>query len=482
MTGRFRLPAPLMTAFIVFFLVVGTYYVVVKGTRRSAINRWKPMVAELLAGEDIYRKFAFPTPPIMALVLVPFTSLAGAWTMGAWYLLRALLAIAALILLLRMVQPIYPRWSLSAQLGLFLLISRPIMGDLLHGNVNLWILFLVVAGFAAFRQGWDWTAGGAISLAAACKLTPVLLVPYFAVKRQFRLVAIACVGLVAWTFLVPGMALGMVRNAELVRHWAEAMVVPYVVRGEVTTEQINQSVPALIHRFTTAKPAIFPDDGRPPITLNLVALSGTTVTLVTKGVSLTIFLALLWACRTRWPERRHVGYLHEFGLVLIATLWLSERTWKHHYVLLVPSFVFLVATVARLLAEGDRRRGVFLASGLGFAGMAMASTSNDLAKPLFGEDGPKVMQAYGAYLWASLAVAACHLNCIVRLRDRKINPPEGSSFERITTCPVDTDLPADRLVGRFPGCGLSNRSCQTRANTRQASVETGWNSRKSERS
>ncbi|MGL4461970.1 MAG: hypothetical protein ACRC1K_07440, partial [Planctomycetia bacterium] len=56
------------TATIVLF-VAGASYVGVKGADRSAFNRWRPALADLNAGVDVYQVHAFPTPPIMALLL-----------------------------------------------------------------------------------------------------------------------------------------------------------------------------------------------------------------------------------------------------------------------------------------------------------------------------------------------------------------------------------------------------------------------------
>jgi uncharacterized membrane protein len=54
-----------------------------------------------------------------------------------------------------------------------LLAVAPIEGDLIHGNVNLFIMVLVMAGLYAFVRGRDREAGLLLGAGIACKLTPL---------------------------------------------------------------------------------------------------------------------------------------------------------------------------------------------------------------------------------------------------------------------------------------------------------------------
>src|SRR4029077_5987831 len=105
-----------------------------------------------------------------------------------------------------------------------LLCLRPFAGDLTHGNINLFILFLVVASLRAFYRRHDFTAGLHLALAIACKLTPALFVPYFLWKRSWRTLGGCALGLVLYLWVAPGMFLGMSRNAQSLNSWAEKMV------------------------------------------------------------------------------------------------------------------------------------------------------------------------------------------------------------------------------------------------------------------
>src|SRR5438477_13150 len=79
-----------------------------------------------------------------------------------------------------------------------LLALPPVLGDLSHNNVNIFVLFLLAGCLEAFRRGRDVTAGLVLALAVACKVTPVLFVGYFAWKRAGRVLAGCAVGLALW--------------------------------------------------------------------------------------------------------------------------------------------------------------------------------------------------------------------------------------------------------------------------------------------
>src|SRR5207247_11057236 len=128
---------------------------------------------------------------------------------------------------------LFPAWAKALTV---LLSLRPIMGDLQHGNVNLFILFLVIASLYSFHRGRDWRAGVVLGLAIACKVTPALFVPYFLWKRAWKTLAGCGLGLVLFFGVVPACFLGWQENAQQLRHWADGMVRPFVVHGIVTRQ------------------------------------------------------------------------------------------------------------------------------------------------------------------------------------------------------------------------------------------------------
>src|SRR5262249_7191802 len=133
---------------------------------------------------------------------------------------------------------------------------RPILGDLMHGNTNLFILFLVVTALFAYRHRRDWTAGVVLGLAIVCKVTPALFVPYFLLKRAWKTLAGCALRLVLFSGIVPSIILGHTKNAEALGSWVSKMIEPYVMESKVFySEYYNQSLPGLVVRLATHSPS-----------------------------------------------------------------------------------------------------------------------------------------------------------------------------------------------------------------------------------
>lgn len=416
-------------SFLVFATIVGAYYVGVKGESRSAINRWRPIVRELWTGVDVYAVRGFPTPPVMPILLSPFAALDGKWAMASWFVFKAVATALVLAWMLRVGDELaggLPTWAAAAGLALA---ARPVMGDLLHGNVNLWILFLAVAAVVCYRAQRDVAAGLLLSLAIACKLTPALLAAYFAWKREWRLTAATAVGLALWLLVVPAAFLGWDRNLSLLEHWADVMVWPYAAEGKVETLQTNQSAAGLLYRLFTHT-----DVSQTPWRASFVSISVADVDpdalgWIWMGLVAIAMLALGWVCRGRVDDRRGWRLWHELGLVMLAMLLVSERSWKHHFVWLLPIGLVLAASAARLgRSPADRFRAWWIWGATAAAFLLMLATSPDAASTLLSESHARTAQAWGAYVWAALALASAHL---VALRPPAETTRTAASARRI---------------------------------------------------
>ncbi len=225
---------------LLIFLLAGIQYYLKARKDRSAYDRWRHQLERFEEGDDVYLHHNYPNPPIMALILEPFMRLPGAAGALCWFYLKVGMTLLALTWVFRLVEEAgrpFPPWAKAVTV---LLSLRPVLGDLYHGNVNLFILFLVIASLYSFHRRRDVTSGVFLALAIACKVTPALFVPYFLWKRSWKVLGGCALGLVLFLWLVPGAFLGFGHNAGLLHSWIERMVLPYVIKGEVTTEHPNQ--------------------------------------------------------------------------------------------------------------------------------------------------------------------------------------------------------------------------------------------------
>ncbi|HEX8201164.1 MAG TPA: glycosyltransferase family 87 protein, partial [Isosphaeraceae bacterium] len=364
---------------LVTAVLAGCFYWPKAAEERSAFIRWRHQVRDFWQGENIWDTYMFPNPPILPISLYPLMALDPVAGALCWFALKAALTGVSILLCFRMARdrlgPL-PSW---AQFLAIVLSLRPILSDLHHGNVNLLILFLIVATLAAWRKGYDVLAGLMLALAITYKVTPALFVPYFLYKRSYRVVGATVLGIGVFLLIVPSLVLGPDFNGRCLAMWWHRILSPYLAGGVVGDLEINQSMVGVLTRlFTEAPPVAGSSRYALEVDVNLVAWDRARVVALVKGLSLALVALLAVFCRTRTRRRDDARLLGEFSLVVLTMLFVSERSWKHHYVTLLLPYTYLVC---RLAAPGvsPRVRRV-LATALAASAALMATTSSEISR------------------------------------------------------------------------------------------------------
>lgn len=383
---------------------------------RTAFLRWRPQImggahadgrpiVGLMQGADAYKLYVYPNPPIMAVVLWPFMSLPPMLGAMMWFYAKVGMAIACFLWAFRCVAEAgwtMPDWAkgLTVLLGL-----HPVLGDLSHGNVNIFIAFLVMAMLELIRRNRDLAAGIVLGLAIACKVTPALFLPYFVWKRSGKMVAASLAGLALWLFVVPGAIFGMERNVTLLTSWFDGMVRPFLVEGQVTSEHANQSIPGVVFRLLTSEPSVvgYDEDDRPfgAEFHNFTDIGEPAAKWVIRGCQGAFVLAvvaLCWAPLARRGPRSGVWFAAECSLIVLGMLLFSERTWKHHGVVLILPYATLIGFLAQRPLSPVLRAGITWILGL----VAILTLGPSLA----GGDAQDLALTYGSHTTAFLLLAA----------------------------------------------------------------------------
>ncbi|MFO0877471.1 MAG: glycosyltransferase family 87 protein [Gemmataceae bacterium] len=414
-----------------FFLGIGVILAVVAvrtalkvADNRSAFVRWQPQIRQMSEGVDISAAYNYPNPPIMAVMLEPLAHLPPVVGAMLWFFLKAGLATLSLYWVIQMVQEgdrPFPTW---AWMLLVVCSLKPILDDLSHGNVNLLILFLVVASLRAYTAGREVLGGVVLALAIACKVTPALFVPYFVWKRSWKALAgcVVGIGLFLWPGVVPSLRLGFEDNQEQLVSWYRGMVHPFVVEGKVTSEHINQSLPGLVARLATHQPSFvaWVNDVEQPMRYdNFLALSPTTAKRIVQSFLVAFALLVVWVCRAGKdaPGWRRTA---EFALIALGMLLFSERTWKHHAVVLVLPFAVLVYALAQGLqsAAWSRLQVGIISTALVLMLLPALGRGRDRFESGRRPGLAKLSLAYGAYTGAFLLLSG---GVVVLLRTGRRN-------------------------------------------------------------
>jgi alpha-1,2-mannosyltransferase len=426
---------------LVFFAASVQYTIkVINNPEGSAIQRWRAALLSLEANEDVYKTQVHPNSPIMALILLPFAHMPPVVGALAWFYLKVGLSLAAIYWAFRLVEidgVSFPPWAKACTV---LLSLRPILGDLAHGNVNLLILFLVLAALYAFRCRHDLSSGLLLGLAIACKVTPALFVPYFLWKRAWRTLAGSAVGLVLFAWVVPGCLLGFRQGTDLLHSWTQQMIVPYVVAGEVYySEHNNQSLPGLTLRLLTHSPSftVFIDDERVPVHYhNILSLSPHAAGWIVKCCMALFAVLVVWSCRTPLGQRRGWRLPAEFAVILLGMLLFSERTWKHHCVTLLLPFAVLMYCLATC-RPSPRLRSTLIAAVCGATMLMLTTSTGPQGEDLVDLSWGKLAQVYGAFVWAYILLMAA-LVAVLRHRNSAgllEGPAAQAQSHGVAACP-----------------------------------------------
>ena len=405
---------------------------------KSAFLRWRGQILALDAGEDIYQKYQYPNPPVQALILLPLTRLSPIPGAMTWFTLKVIMAVVSWWWAYRLTVGTGGRLSTISLFIAILFTLHPVLGDLSHGNVNIFIAFLVFASLECLRRRLDFSAGLVIALAVACKVTPALFVPYFVWKRLWWAVAGSCLGCVLWLAIVPGIALGFQHNRDLTMSWYETMVRPFLVEGKVNGEHANQSLPGLVTRLLTETPSDTEyDEGGDHVVAkefhNVADIGRPGAKRVIRVWQLGYTLLGIWLLRNRIDRvtdpRSGIIVAAEYSFIILGMLLFSERTWKHHGVVLMLPFL-VSATFYAARSTGSRlRAGLAVANILAFLLIAAPS--------LLGGDRQDEALAYGSHTLVFLIFFT--QICIV-LAQATHNASRSPTMAPITAPPTDSEI------------------------------------------
>lgn len=118
-----------------------------------------------------------------------------------------------------------------------------------YGNAHLLAIFLLLASFYYALKSNDLVAAILMSLSITIKLTPIFLLPYFALKRKWKLLFLVFIFSMALN-LLPSVYFGFAKNAELIRTWYEHVIINQEFHE--TNGPINISLKGQFRRYFTS--------------------------------------------------------------------------------------------------------------------------------------------------------------------------------------------------------------------------------------
>lgn len=221
------------------------------------------------------------------------------------------------------------------------LLLEPVYHTLYLGQVNLFLLALVLTDVRRAARGQS--AGIAVGLAAAMKLTPAIFVIFFLLARRTRAAAVA-----AATFAGCGLAGYLIAPHASRLYWTRLF---YDVRRVYAPYVSNQSLYGAVSRIAGG-------DAHVPGWYVLLPLTAGAIGLAT---------AAILARRGDW-----LGGAAAAG---ITGLLVSPISWSHHWVWIIPALAVVIRAGHRVAAAGGALLFAValpwwtLDAGLGFHGL-----------------------------------------------------------------------------------------------------------------
>lgn len=253
--------------------------------------------------------------PLTAVLIMPVAGMSlDAARFAVLAASNALLITAAVVMLIAL------RPSRLLVLATFILFAtfEPIFDSLRLGQVDGLIVLLLALAFLALRRGRPWLIGAALAGAAVLKMSPAIVIGYFAWRREWRVLAGAAAGSVVLLAVSVGVA-GWQNHVIFLRDTA-----PRLAKG--STQYDNIALGGALSRAHFGEASWYYEDEVPdwPLPLRLAA--------AVLGGSIVIGGYVLAR------RDREAGFM----LATSAAVLVAPIAWSFYPTWLIPSLLFLV--------------------------------------------------------------------------------------------------------------------------------------------
>ena len=320
-----------------------------------------------LEGNDLYtpreqtgqRVLEFMYPPAAAIFLAPLTALGKLPFLLSLDVLNSLSWMASLFLAVRLAENMGLRRTMALYVFPAACTVAYVYDAYLLGQPNLMLLACMLAAFVALQQKKDWTAGGLLAFATACKAFPLLSLGYLVYRRHWRAAFAMFVFLALFLFVLPATVRGIGRTARELQTWTGRMLLHYdnngiAQRPGTSYEWKNASLLAITHRLLRHVPAELPDNDD-PVYVNIAELDFRFVSGVAVVSAAIVCLACVLVLPSQ-PLRTKATDAIEFAMLLVLITILSPISWFYYGVWLLYPFAVVAQFIRSLPKESVTKK------------------------------------------------------------------------------------------------------------------------------
>lgn len=359
--------------------------------------------------KDVDRPLDHPYPPFWALAHAPLTVMPMNVAQLALYPMIAISLFTLLWTLHRLCKrdlPLQGDQTFWVSAFAVVMASRFIVRDAPECGVNLALVAMSWLAVYFWTQHREVLGGSILGFAIALKCTPALFLPYFVLKRQWKMVAAVTVAAGSFT-LLPILAMGPARYTEAMTFW-----ISHASQGARSTdpsvgvlgdEQLqNVSLRPALARFLMHLPEGHKSRFDHPLYFDFLNLSPADAGMTVKVILLLLVGGLAWTFRARVTQRDEMRVLWECATISLMILLLSPITWGQHCVGVIPMFYLFARAHACKISHA---RWTYWLLG------AYALFTLALNRSLIGKDLTWLIDSYRVPTWCLLALVAVMAGC-----------------------------------------------------------------------
>jgi alpha-1,2-mannosyltransferase len=263
------------------------------------------------------------------------------------------------------------------------------------GQVNIFLMLLMLLCFACLRAKREWTAGALVAVATAVKAFPLMAIGYFIYRGYWKALASTLVGTVVCLLVLPGPIRGWGFNFREMKQWTAIMLGDQSGEKIATRKSIgftyrNQSLNALTHRMLRDVLADDSVHGK-RYSVNLARLEPWQGQMVFLGIAGVLGLYYLYSMGWKRTETTGAAAL-EWGMLMCLIVLFSPLSWTYFYCWLLLPFTAALGFILSVPAGSRLWRRAIATTTIACLVSASAITQNVST----------VTQSYGATTWGGI--------------------------------------------------------------------------------
>ena len=356
---------------VVFFAIIGISTLCRGGIgpppRRTDLTVFLRAAEAIRSGESIYlvtnaRGWYYVYTPLLAILLVPFARLPLLANSFMWYMLSVGSLCGSVILSARLAPERSTGMRAAVLAGLLCIPS--LVESMTRGQLGVMTVFLAIAILYLYvREHVIW-AGLILAFSVVLKVSPLaVLIVFFLVKREWKLVASFFLGLVFFAWVLPSIVIGSDQNWFYLTEWhrilshaaSDAGYQSHIWSQLVTPfDQDNQSLYTILTRWVWSSEADF------------ITYGNFWVRWSTRTFGALALASLAFLSRHKKAQISQQRLVLEYSLFPMLMLLVSPVSEIHHYTMLfllfVPSFFYLDELPPNSLAYQSLMWGALIAA------------------------------------------------------------------------------------------------------------------------